>query len=263
MSVVWFERNNLIPNVIKELRNADIVLDIGCGIMPEPYITPKVHICCEPYTQYLEVLQERISEKTDVYYVLLNLTWEDVIKIFLPRSVDTVFLVDVIEHEEKEKALHLLRGTEEIARQQIVLFTPLGFMLQEQAGGQDSWNLGGGAWQKHKSGWLPEDFGDDWRIYACEDFHEHDSNGNRLDKPFGALWAIKDAEKETQRGSRISEGIPKSVWMKFQSLLEDHEILKEDHENLRLEYERLQREYQKIRQQKLVRVATKLRLLRE
>lgn len=270
MSVAWFERNNLIPNVIKRLKNADIVLDIGCGIMPQPYITPKVHICCEPYTEYLKVLQERISEKTDVDYVLLNLTWEDVIKIVPPRSVDTVFLVDVIEHEEKEKGFHLLRGTEKIARQQIVLFTPLGFMPQEDADGQDAWNLGGGAWQKHKSGWLPEDFDDGWTIYACEDFHECDSKGNQLDKPFGAFWAIKEAIKGSENKTRNSQSIPKSLWLNFQSLLEDHQNLGQDHQNLQRdhqslqrEYENLQQEYQKLQQHNLVKLAKTLRLLRE
>ena len=283
MNIIWLEKDDLIPNIIGRLRNADIILDIGCGIMPQTYITPKVHICCEPYTKYLNVLQERIREETDKDYILLKLTWEDVTKIMPPKSVDTIFLLDVIEHVEKERGLQLLRETEKIARQQIVIFTPLGFMPQEHFDGKDGWNLNGGAWQEHKSGWLPEDFDDTWMIYACKDYHEHDNKGNLLDKPFGAFWAIKEATKQDENETNSSQGVPKSLWLNFQNLEQDHQDLLQLYQKVQQEYQNVQQDHldllqvhqnvqqdhqdllqvhQNLQQHILVRLARKFRLLR-
>ncbi len=43
-----------------------------------------------------------------------------------------------------------------IATQQVVLYTPYGFVEQTH----DEWGLGGEEWQTHRSGWLPKDFPD-------------------------------------------------------------------------------------------------------
>jgi hypothetical protein len=109
VKVTWLGREELVPAVIKQLKDADVVLDIGCGIMPQPYITPKVHICCEPFEHYVEVLQERFKGELDRTYVVLNATWAEAIRIFHPKSVDAVFLVDVVEHLKKEEGLQLLK----------------------------------------------------------------------------------------------------------------------------------------------------------
>lgn len=77
--------------------------------------------------------------------------WKDVVKIFPCTSVDTVLLVDVIEHLEKEEALDLLSKTFSIASQQVVVFTPLGFFEQDNTDGIDAWGLHGGEWQTHRS----------------------------------------------------------------------------------------------------------------
>ena len=211
--------------VIRQLKDANVALDIGCGIMPQPYITPKVHICCEPFEQYVEVLQERFTGETDRTYVLLNLTWEEAVKKFPPASVDAVFLVDVIEHLEKEEGLRLLKETQSIVRGQIVLFTPLGFMPQTHADRKDAWNLEGGAWQGHKSGWLPEDFDENWKIYACSDYHKIDNLGNCLEKPFGAFWAIWEAPKKDEVHVQRFADAPKSLWQNFQNLQHEHQTL--------------------------------------
>ncbi|HWP41979.1 MAG TPA: class I SAM-dependent methyltransferase, partial [Blastocatellia bacterium] len=114
----------------------------------------------------------------------------------------TVFLLDVIEHLEKEESLKLLRATEQIARQQVIIFTPLGFLPQEHPDGKDHWGMEGGSWQTHKSGWLPEDFDDSWDIYAARAYHTHDNLGSEFEKPYGAMWAIKNI-KDTSRNGQI------------------------------------------------------------
>jgi hypothetical protein len=191
MAVTWLEADALIPTATARLLQSKIVLDIGCGIQPQRLVRPEVHICCEPFMQYVERLQELVRLEPDRNFVVLNATWDQAVQVFPPKSVDTVILHDVIEHLEKEDALRLLQATEPLARRQIVVFTPLGFMPQHHPDGKDAWGLDGGHWQEHRSGWQPEDFDDSWDLFVTKVFHLTDVHGNVLETPFGALWAIK------------------------------------------------------------------------
>ncbi len=191
MSIEWLDKDELLSVAIKQLQDVEVVLDIGCGIMPQKFLRPLVHICCEPFGQYVEVLQTKTKDEYDRTYVIINAGWADAVRLFPPKSVDTVFLVDVIEHLQKEEALGLLKATEIIARRQIAVFTPLGFMPQQHPDGKDAWGLSGAQWQEHKSGWHPEDFDESWNIYAVRNYHSMDNMGRRLESPFGAMWAFK------------------------------------------------------------------------
>jgi hypothetical protein len=166
-------------------------LDIGCGIRPQNFFRPQVHICCEPFDQYIDRLREDLRSRQESLYVIIKATWDEAVRLFPERSVDTVFLVDVIEHLEKEQARELLQATEKIARVQVAVFTPLGFLPQHHPDGIDAWGLNGGAWQEHKSGWQPEDFDSTWDIYAAKIFHTKDHTGRPFTTPYGAMWAIK------------------------------------------------------------------------
>ena len=63
MGITWVEKEDLLPTLSKKLEDVDIVLDIGCGIMPQRYIRPLVHICCEPFDQYVKRLQQKIKNE--------------------------------------------------------------------------------------------------------------------------------------------------------------------------------------------------------
>ena len=126
-------------------------------------------------------------------FVYLKSDLEESSQLFPPASIDTALLVDVIEHVEREPGLASLERLKRIVRQQIALFTPIGFMPQEShADGVDPWGMGGTEWQRHRSGWSPDEFPSDdgWTVIACHDFHKVDGYGRPLDKPFGAMWAI-------------------------------------------------------------------------
>ena len=222
MNLKWFAKDELFPKAIEQLQKVDIVLDIGCGIRPQNYICPLVHICCEPFEEYSEILIDKANQQTDRHFIVLKTGWEEAIKLFAPKSVDTIFLLDVIEHLEKEKGEELLRLTESIARKQVVIFTPLGYVPQEHPDGIDAWGLNGGAWQEHKSGWLPNDFNDSWDIYACKEFHFIDHNGNPFNNPYGAFWAIKtfDSEK-TKVLFLVQSYIPKAKHDEYFSILKN------------------------------------------
>jgi hypothetical protein len=193
-NVTWVDRGNFLKAGIERIAEVDILLDIGCGIVPHSeYTTPYVYICCEPFHEYVEILKKKVEKTTDSLYIVLNYDWETVVNKFGEKSVDTVFLLDVIEHLDKKTGERLLKLTEKIARRQIVIFTPLGFVEQKKLhDGKDAWGLNGAEWQEHKSGWLPEDFDESWEIIACKDFHLNNNIGEKLDEPFGAFWAIKN-----------------------------------------------------------------------
>jgi len=209
MKIEWTDAGSFVNTAKEKIYDADVVLDIGCGIRPQNYNNPRVHICCDPHKEYLNYLQKHYASFSDLSvlksfevnefctmrkesnasYVFINADWEKAIEIFPEKSVDTVFLMDVIEHLDKDKGKKLLEKTEKIARNQFVVFTPLGFISQEHDD-EDAWGMHGGELQKHRSGWMPEEFGDKYEFIACKDFHTYDAMGEKLSEPHGAFYAI-------------------------------------------------------------------------
>ena len=163
----------LMPTAIGRLTPTATVLDIGCGIRPQNFIACHTSICCEPYGEYVDRLRANPA------LVVIQATWQQAVDLFPADSIDTVVLADVLEHLDKTEGADLLAKTIEIARYQVAVFTPLGFMEQEHPDGRDAWGMGGGEWQTHRSGWLPEDFAG-WDTVSSDDFH-----GSH-----GAFWAI-------------------------------------------------------------------------
>lgn len=238
-NVKWIERDKLFPEVIKNIKPVMIGFDIGTGIVSHDYLKTTLYVCCEPYEEYAKVLAGKIEGKDN--YVILQKDWMGSIAGLKDNSIDSVFLIDVIEHLEKEEGRKLLKITERVVRKQIVIFTPLGFVKQELLeGGKDAWGLNGATYQEHKSGWLPEDFDDTWDIYACKDFHNTNNIGEKIDKPFGALWAIRNFNKDDELFNSSLDSLPlevKNVLLnKFPNfyfdLLEKYNLLQIEHKNL-------------------------------
>ena len=189
--VEWVSRADAhSENAIRPyLEAARVVIDIGPGIRPQTILSPATHICVEPFEPYIGKLREQVGD--DPGFVFLNATWERVLPLMPDRSVDSVVALDVIEHLRRREGKRLLEHAVRIARQQVVIFTPLGFYHQSYRNqGTDRWGMKGGRWQTHRSGWSPDDFGRDWHVVACRDFHAVDENEEPLDEPFGAFWAI-------------------------------------------------------------------------
>jgi predicted SAM-dependent methyltransferase len=199
-------REDLCPEAIKHIKQTDVVLDIGCGIYPQKYIKPKLHICCEPHAEYIEYVQKH-NPHSDRVYVMINSTW-DIIKSFPSKSVDTIIFTDVIEHLNKKDGYELIKHAERVARVQVILFTPLGYLPQCHPNGQDAWGLSGGKWQEHKSGWYLKDFNEKWNIYACEKFFFTNNVGKKLEKPHGAFWAILNIETEVSKNHAVTVLLP-------------------------------------------------------
>lgn len=197
MSVVWVSKEDLSYEIEQRLLPGGVVVDIGPGIQPQKLIDPQVHICVDAHRPYVERLQSEIGD--DPRYMLLNCTWDVALKAMPARSVDCVFALDVIEHMEKDDGMAFLREAQRVARRQVVIFTPLGFYPQsyDDLTKPDRWGMDGGYWQTHRSGWLPDDFGDNWDIVCCRDFHTVDDDKQPLDEPIGAIWAFRHLANET------------------------------------------------------------------
>ena len=198
MSIIWVNKNEIRSKVARKIIATDVVLDVGSGISPQSFFRPRVHICLDPYIPYLERVQKNV--RYHPRYILINCTWDVLMKRLLPKSVDSVFALDFIEHLSKSEGIEFLREAERIARRQIVIYTPLGFYPQnyDENDSVDRWGMRGGRWQSHRSGWAVEDFGDSWELICCKEYHYVDQNEQPLEKPFGAIWGFRNIRNENE-----------------------------------------------------------------
>lgn len=189
MTTLWIDRLTLDQLIGRVVLPSRVVLDIGCGIRPQWFFRPEVHVCCEPHPEYLERLKQHFRNATAV---LIPATAQEAVRWMPDKSVDSIYLIDVIEHFEKQDGLTLLRECERIARHEIVVFTPLGYMPQDYTDGElDAWGLHGTTWQIHRSGWLPDDLGPAWHILGADPYHSVTDRDSGTQKTYGAFWAIR------------------------------------------------------------------------
>lgn len=188
-SIVYLNREEIVEFVrTLMLQDVESALDIGCGIHPQNYVFAKKNYYIEPYDEYIKILQTMVPEDS----VILEGTWQEKIDEIPDNGVESIIITDVIEHLYKEDGEKVLKITEQKATKQILVMTPFGFVPQDHTDGIDAWGLGGGTWQEHKSGWLPEDFDDSWDCYVCLDFHQQNNMGIWYDEPKGIIYAIKN-----------------------------------------------------------------------
>lgn len=137
------------------LLEVDTVLDIGCGLRPMNWYTPKHHVCVEPHQKYIE----RVAAVGR--YETVRATAQQALLNVRPGTVDAIYMLDVIEHMDKTTGEQVIQLALMAQPKQIVIFTPVGFLKQD---GPDPWGLDGETWQQHRSGWEPEEFaGQGWK----------------------------------------------------------------------------------------------------
>lgn len=178
-------------SVINELlADSSTLLDIGCGMgltLCNMHCPIKVGI--DAHRPYLEKRQHCDG------FIPLHLDASELSSIFLPKSFDSVTLIDVIEHFEKEEGLAVLKQAEIIAIRRIIVFTPRGFFSQN---GMDLFNLGGEIYQEHRSGWEIEDFIElGYNVMVFSQFHNASNTAfvrtyGEGAPPIDALLAWKD-----------------------------------------------------------------------
>ena len=240
-NIVNFETPaGLLSAIEKAVRETEVVLDIGCGIVPMNYFRPKLHLMVEPWKEYSDILSYR--HHGDKSVVILRTGGLEALQMLADNSVDSIFLLDVIEHLEKEDGQKIIIECERVAREQVVIFTPLGFMPQHVAHGQkDGWGLGGANMQEHRSGWEPEDFSDAWTFYICDKFHMHDFKNDPLEHAYGAFYAILNFDNKMtfvpQAMSEIRKPLPSETLA--DKLHTENVVLKNQVASLALQYQAL------------------------
>lgn len=140
---LFFRSTHLVylDKLSEELRGAGSVLDLGCGAnSPLKDIRGSFFVGVDVSNEAIEK-----SEKAgihDKYYCSNAL---DIDKIFSSKNFDVVVALDLLEHLDKKLGRVLLSKMEKVARKKTVIFTPNGFVEQNE----DADN----PFQRHVSGW--------------------------------------------------------------------------------------------------------------
>jgi SAM-dependent methyltransferase len=181
---------NFLVAINELLINSCTVLDVGCGVG-----ATLTEFCCpikigvDAHRPYLE------HAKYGEQFIKINFMAERLSELFLPKSLDSVTLIDVIEHFEKEVAWNVLRQVEKIAAKRVIVFTPRGFFPQIEV---DHYGLGGESYQRHRSGWEVEDFQKlGYNVVIFSKFHDQRNLAfvqvyGKDAEPIDALLAWKD-----------------------------------------------------------------------
>jgi SAM-dependent methyltransferase len=194
---------NFLALINELLVDSRMVLDVGCGLG-----TTLTEFCCpiriglDAHRPYLE------NAKSDGLFIKLNFAAERLSELFLPNSIDSVTLIDVIEHFEKGSALDILHQVEEIAGKNVIIFTPRGFFQQLEV---DHYGLGGETYQQHRSGWEVEEFKKlGYHVTVFSRFHDQTNKAflevyGKNATPIDALLAWKNCKSREPIGADDSK----------------------------------------------------------
>lgn len=174
------------------IRTVASVIDVGAGIRPMSWFVPTTHIVIEPHAEYIDRLHQ-----THPHIIAWHTTAQEALPTVQDGAVDSVFIMDCLEHISKDDGYIILRNANRIAREQVVVFTPIGFFPQPESE-VDGWGLHGGVWQVHRSGWTPDELASfEFDCYTCQTYHSVDAHGTRLARPVGAFYAVRDVSSTT------------------------------------------------------------------
>lgn len=166
VGVVIADHKNFMGTINELLGDSYTVLDVGCGVG----VTVKEFIC--PIKIGIDIHRSYLENAHPIpNFIKLNLAAERLSEIFPTNSVDSITLIDVIEHFEKPMAYSVLSQAEAVAAKKVIIFTPRGFFRQAQV---DHYGLGGEKYQEHLSGWEIEEFQAlGYNVIVFPQFHNH------------------------------------------------------------------------------------------
>ncbi|MNO38038.1 hypothetical protein D3C76_281310 [compost metagenome] len=179
------EVKDFLPVLLEHLKFAETILDVGSGTgtLLERY-EASVVIGLDIHRPYL--LHRKY---TAPHIIPVHADAGHIDKLFLPRTFSAVTLIDSLEHFTMSEGKELLRKAEVIAADRVVVFTPRGFFPQE---GTDHYHLHGEHFQKHRSGWEPEDFAElGYAVTVLKGYHHAENPSFR--EAFGPDHAPLDA----------------------------------------------------------------------
>ncbi len=122
------------------------VLDIGCGSNSALRVftdTVPIRVGVDAFAPALEE-----SLRHGIHTEVHNMNVLDIEHTFAANSFDCVIANDLLEHLTPADGLRLLQSMQNIARKKVIIFTPNGWVPQEE--------YGGNPYQKHLSGWTAQ-----------------------------------------------------------------------------------------------------------
>jgi SAM-dependent methyltransferase len=123
----------------RELGKNDTVLDLGCGYnSPLQNCDIAYSIGVELFAPYLEESRKKTIHNEYIRADIRELN-------FKPKSFDVVIAIDVLEHLTKNEGYELIKKMRTWARKKIILFTPNGYIWQD--------NYDNNPLQEHLHGW--------------------------------------------------------------------------------------------------------------
>lgn len=145
------EVKDFLPVLLEQLKFCESILDVGSGtgILLERYEATVV-LGMDIHRPYLLHRKYKSPHIIPVHADALHMD-----KLFLPDTFSAVTFIDSLEHFDMQDGKRLLGMAERIASNRVVVFTPRGYFPQD---GVDHFSLKGEHYQKHRSGWEPEDF---------------------------------------------------------------------------------------------------------
>ena len=146
--------NQLKELLVADYKHFDTVLDVGAGIRPFSLVPSTRITCVEPYAEYRKYLNLNFSVEN---LQTLNAYFHDLSDVVDVDSFDTITIMDVVEHIDKQSVISSLERIIGAGANRIIIFTPEGFMPQHTVE-VDAWGLSGAEMQDHVSGWEIEDF---------------------------------------------------------------------------------------------------------
>lgn len=197
LSAVYHNRKELNKDIWRHIRVVDTILDVGSGIRPQAFFNARLHYCIEPCEEYVGILLKRYGGEGRIK--IINDTVQNIMPIIKPQSIDSIFFLDVLEHLLKPDGAAALDWACMVAKQQVIVSTPLGFREQNyNMGEKDAWGLHGGQWQRHLSWWVPSNFyTDGWQVLVCERYSYLDA-GKVYEAPLGVMWAVWNNPQASQ-----------------------------------------------------------------
>lgn len=143
----WFFKDYDYRRWLKrDLEDCDVILELGCGAN-----SPLVQIGVSHRTDAMDIWQPYVDmhRRSGDYRHCQKV---DILNLNITDKYDAVVICDVLEHLPKEEveSTKLFEKLECIATKKIILFTPNGYI--------DNDEVDGDPFQKHLSAWEPEDF---------------------------------------------------------------------------------------------------------
>ena len=128
----------------RDLADCDVILELGCGRN-----SPLVQIGDSHRTDAFDIWQPCVDmhNRTGSYRHCYQ---ADILKLALTAKYDAVVICDVLEHLAKDEAIDLLDRIENCATKKVIIFTPNGFIENDEGDGDP--------YQAHLSAWGPADY---------------------------------------------------------------------------------------------------------